>query len=950
MKSQNIFDSILVEVGEFGIYQKIICTYILFVATIAYFPSVIYVFEAKQIHHRCNIFGCDLNGTEFKPSWWINAIPAEDGEPTKCSKFRRINGSSDTCYASDFDRQITEPCASFVYETSEMSILHDFNLQCDDNVWKLTLVGTLHSAGLFVGLPISGLLSDRFGRKTILIITALLSGIIGIVRSFSTSYPMYVTLEVLDASVRAGLYAICYILGLELVGPEKRGLISLLISAVYPIGGVFVGGMAWIVQSWRTLLKILYPFNFVVILYYWLIPESVRWLLARNEFSKAQNILLKVANVNGRTISEENLKELESYNSNKEIIETNSITELFKSVTLMLRIINCSVCWICCIFVYNGLTINSVDISENSYLDFILSLLVEIPGNVAAYVLVDRIGRKLSLTIGFLISAISCIASIFIPDDLYWLVLITYLLGKGGISINILVIYTITSEIFPTSYRNALLASCSMFGRIGSMVAPQMPILESTWKPLPMILFGSAGIIAAFLSLLLPETMNTKLPNTIKEAEDIGTIRCKIVGCDVESTEYLPIWWQNAIPEDDGKPSKCLKFKRLNESNTESCEASSFNHQEKESCKDFIYETTELSILQTFGRKTILIYGLTLSGLIGLARSFANSYALFTTLVCLDAMCRSGSYPTVWILGSELVEPKKRVLISFLISVVYALGGMLQGLLAWIFQSWRVLLRITYAFNFIMVFYYWLIPESITWLLAEKRFTDVKRILKHLSEVNGRDIPETVFEDLEKIEVDKKEIHSNTTSELLKSKVLMMRLVNCSVCWICCIFLYNGLTINSVELSNNSYLDYILTMTVEIPGCIAYIVTDYVGRRIPLAGGCLVSGLASICLIFIPTDLYWSTICTYMMAKFGISISISVIYTITTEVFPTPFRNSLLTMCTMFGGLGAIAAPQLPLLARNLMVTLTNAVVWLGWHSCGNSFVVVSRNNEHHTP
>ncbi|KAF5303511.1 hypothetical protein FQR65_LT08210 [Abscondita terminalis] len=425
--------------------------------------------------------------------------------------------------------------------------------------------------------------------------------------------------------------------------------------------------------------------------------------------------------------------------------------------------------------------------------------------------------------------------------------------------------------------------------------------------------------------------------------------RCKIVGCDVESTEYLPVWWANAIPTDDGKPSKCLKFQRFNESNTQSCETSSFNQDKTESCEEFIYETKELSILQDynlqcdenvwkltivgtirfvaigigmpifgmlsdrFGRKTVLIYGLTLTGLIGIGRSFANSYGLFLALVCLDAICRSGSYPTVWILGLELVQPKKRVLVSFLISVSYASAGILQGSIAWIFQSWRVLLQITYATNLIMVFYYWLIPESVTWLLAKKKFKEVKIILKTLSKVNGRTIPENILEDLDNLEIDKKEIKTNTTSELLRSKILMARLANSAICWICCLFLYNGLTINSVELSQNSYLDYILTMAAEIPGCIAYIVTDYVGRRVPLAGGCLLSGLSCICLIFVPTDLYWATICIYMLAKFGITVSNSVIYTITTELYPTPFRNAFLTICSMIGGIGAMAAPQMPL-------------------------------------
>jgi len=39
---------------------------------------------------------------------------------------------------------------------------------------------------------------------------------------------------------------------------------------------------------------------------------------------------------------------------------------------------------------------------------------------------------------------------------------------------------------------------------------------------LPLILFGSMGIVAGILSLIFPETLGTKLPDTVWEAEKIG--------------------------------------------------------------------------------------------------------------------------------------------------------------------------------------------------------------------------------------------------------------------------------------------------------------------------------------------------------------------------------------------------------------------------------------------
>lgn len=42
---------------------------------------------------------------------------------------------------------------------------------------------------------------------------------------------------------------------------------------------------------------------------------------------------------------------------------------------------------------------------------------------------------------------------------------------------------------------------------------------------LPLILFGSMGIMAGTMSLIFPETLGTKLPDTVWEAENIGRVK-----------------------------------------------------------------------------------------------------------------------------------------------------------------------------------------------------------------------------------------------------------------------------------------------------------------------------------------------------------------------------------------------------------------------------------------
>lgn len=54
------------------------------------------------------------------------------------------------------------------------------------------------------------------------------------------------------------------------------------------------------------------------------------------------------------------------------------------------------------------------------------------------------------------------------------------------------------------------------------MLAPYVNVLTDIWTPLPLVVFGALSFVCGLLSLLLPETLNKKLPETIEEGERFG--------------------------------------------------------------------------------------------------------------------------------------------------------------------------------------------------------------------------------------------------------------------------------------------------------------------------------------------------------------------------------------------------------------------------------------------
>ena len=102
------------------------------------------------------------------------------------------------------------------------------------------------------------------------------------------------------------------------------------------------------------------------------------------------------------------------------------------------------------------------------------------------------------------------------------------LIGKATVVSCFCIIFLYSSEVFPTVIRTVGVGSCTFFGRLGSLLAPQIILLgEVMFSSLPglvpFLTFGSLCLVAALMVLYLPETLNTKLPDTIEEAVDQAT-------------------------------------------------------------------------------------------------------------------------------------------------------------------------------------------------------------------------------------------------------------------------------------------------------------------------------------------------------------------------------------------------------------------------------------------
>lgn len=120
----------------------------------------------------------------------------------------------------------------------------------------------------------------------------------------SPDYTTFVVFVFINALGTAGVYPLAFIIGIELVGKKKREITGIVLNYFYAIGEALVALVAWMVKDWILLQLIVSAPPFLFIIYYWFVPESVRWLIAREESSKAKKIVCRAAKVNNVVLSE----------------------------------------------------------------------------------------------------------------------------------------------------------------------------------------------------------------------------------------------------------------------------------------------------------------------------------------------------------------------------------------------------------------------------------------------------------------------------------------------------------------------------------------------------------------------------------------------------------------------------------------------------------------------
>lgn len=379
--------------------------------------------------------------------------------------------------------------------------------------------------GAMAGNAIAGPLSDRFGRRRVLLGTALMFVLSALLAASSTTFPSFVAARIVGGLAVGCAILIAPVYIAEIAPAEKRGsLVSLnQLMIVIGISASFFSNYFLLdlgEHNWRYMLGVQMVPALLYFTLLWLVPESPRWLLLKGRDAAALQVLRQVS---GEQQAQDNLRQIRESLAVKTVSRgfrglLDSRLRLIMTIALGLAFfqqitgINAIFYYLPTIFAQAGDGVN------DAFRQAVLVGVVNVLMTFVAIWLIDRLGRKPLLVVGIAGMALSLFAiSWAFSQESYnaRLVLIAIIGFVASFAISLgPVMWVLLSEIFPNEQRAAAISVAGFWNALVSatvtMIFPSaLSTLGSGGTFLGFALFATAALL--FVVLLVPETKGRTL-------------------------------------------------------------------------------------------------------------------------------------------------------------------------------------------------------------------------------------------------------------------------------------------------------------------------------------------------------------------------------------------------------------------------------------------------------
>ncbi|KAK4315039.1 hypothetical protein Pmani_013710 [Petrolisthes manimaculis] len=387
----------------------------------------------------------------------------------------------------------------FNYSQYQSTVVTEWDLVCERRVIYSTTQAIV-MVGKLLGYISFGYLIDKWGRRKVVLLAAVINIVSSFLIAASPAVEMYIILKGIMTAMDAGVYLALFVFVMESCAARYRA-------------GV---GAMWL-------------------------PESPRWLITQGRLHEALHVLTWAAKVNGRTLPTDDvilaaMTNIEKQTAIERTVEVGPEEEgwrLLKELKhffilmliphLRLRTLVVFVGWFSASMVYYGVALNASNLGTDPYLYVFFGGLLEVPSYLLLWAMMVFVGRKRSLALLYFICAVCiflvmAIMMLLPHEEGLTAVVVLSQAGKVAVTAAFQLIWAYTSELYPTRFRSLAVGQSSVCARLGSLLSPYInDILGKTSVWAPSAVFGIVSFVAAALTLTLPETRNAVLTESTKQ-------------------------------------------------------------------------------------------------------------------------------------------------------------------------------------------------------------------------------------------------------------------------------------------------------------------------------------------------------------------------------------------------------------------------------------------------
>ncbi|MFC5412751.1 sugar porter family MFS transporter [Larkinella bovis] len=377
------------------------------------------------------------------------------------------------------------------------------------------------SLGAALGALVSGRLSDRYGRKKMLLFSALLFAVTGVGTGWANTFPLFVTFRMLSGVAIGCAALVCPIYVAEMAPAFLRGRLVSFYQLAVTLGVL----MAYLANyglldtgddNWRWMFSSQSVPALLFFFGLFFVSESPRWLISRQQETDARQVL---ARIGGRAYAEAESKAIRASFSTA---IKDGWRFLFRKEVFHIVLIGIVIAFSSQLggplVAYAPEIFKQVGVAEDSaFLQSVILGLILCVFTFVAIATIDKAGRKRLLLSGSALLAVDILAlalTFYFQLSGYWALLFILVFIAGYAATIGPVTWVVLSEIFPNRIRGSAMALATLSLWVANfLVIGSFPVLKSQFgMPLTFGLYAVLLLLYfIFIALTVPETKGKSL-------------------------------------------------------------------------------------------------------------------------------------------------------------------------------------------------------------------------------------------------------------------------------------------------------------------------------------------------------------------------------------------------------------------------------------------------------